>query len=40
MPEVAYSQLAELKIPARDEYIGIAKRVATSLGGQLYAGRA
>ncbi|HZV51685.1 MAG TPA: ATP-binding protein [Candidatus Dormibacteraeota bacterium] len=35
MPEVAYSQLAELKIPARDEYIGIAKRVATSLGGQL-----
>jgi anti-sigma regulatory factor (Ser/Thr protein kinase) len=35
MPEVLYSQLAELKIPARDEYIGVAKRVATSLGGQL-----
>lgn len=35
MPEVAYSQLAELKIPARGEFIGVAKRVATSLGGQL-----
>jgi hypothetical protein len=35
MPEVVYSELAELKIPARDEYIGVAKRVATSLGGQL-----
>jgi hypothetical protein len=35
MPEAVRSQLAELKIPARSEFIGLAKRVATSLGGQL-----
>ncbi len=35
MAEVAYTQLAELKIPAREEFIGLAKRVATSLAGQL-----
>ena len=35
MPEVARAQLAELKVPAQSEFIGLAKRVATSLGGQL-----
>ena len=35
MPEAARPQLAELKIPAQGEFIGLAKRVATSLGGQL-----
>ena len=35
MPEPGITQLAELKIPAQGEYIGIAKRVATSLGGML-----
>lgn len=29
------SQLAELKIPAQSEFVGLAKRVATSLGSQL-----
>ena len=29
------SQLAELRIPANGEFVGLAKRVATSLGGQL-----
>lgn len=35
MPEAARTQLAELKIPAQGEFIGLAKRVATSLGGYL-----
>jgi anti-sigma regulatory factor (Ser/Thr protein kinase) len=35
MPEPQRAQLAELKIPAQTEFIGLAKRVATSLGGQL-----
>ena len=35
MPEATRAQLAELKIPAQGEFIGLAKRVATSLGGQL-----
>src|SRR5215510_14185792 len=35
MPEPTRAQLAELKIPAQGEFIGLAKRVATSLGGQL-----
>jgi hypothetical protein len=35
MPEATGAQLAELKIPAQGDYIGIAKRVATSLGGML-----
>jgi serine/threonine-protein kinase RsbW len=35
MPDPARSQLAELKIPAQSEFVGLAKRVATSLGGQL-----
>ncbi len=35
MPEIVPAQLAELKIPARGEFIGLAKRVATSLGGLL-----
>lgn len=29
------TQLAELKIPAQSEFVGLAKRVATSLGSQL-----
>lgn len=33
MPDPAQSGLTELKIPARTEFIGLAKRVATSLGG-------
>lgn len=35
MPDAARVQLAELKVPAQSEFIGLAKRVATSLGGQL-----
>jgi len=35
MPEPAASGLTELKIPAQTEFIGLAKRVATSLGGLL-----
>jgi serine/threonine-protein kinase RsbW len=35
MPEGAPSGLTELKIPAQTEFIGLAKRVATSLGGLL-----
>jgi serine/threonine-protein kinase RsbW len=35
MPEPAESGLTELKIPAQTEFIGLAKRVATSLGGLL-----
>jgi anti-sigma regulatory factor (Ser/Thr protein kinase) len=35
MPEPATSGLTELKIPAQTEFIGLAKRVATSLGGLL-----
>lgn len=35
MPEPALAQLAELKIPAQGEFIGLAKRVAASLGSQL-----
>jgi hypothetical protein len=33
MPEAPRAQLAELKIHAQDDFIGLAKRVATSLGG-------
>jgi len=32
MPEAPRAQLAELKIPAQGDFIGLAKRVATSLG--------
>lgn len=35
MRELTTAQLAELKIPAREEFIGLAKRAATSLGGML-----
>ena len=35
MPDAATPQLAELKVPAGDEFIGLAKRVAASLGGML-----
>ena len=35
MPEVRPGTPVELKVPARDEFIGLAKRDATSLGGQL-----
>lgn len=35
MPEVLPGMPVELKIPAREDFIGIAKRVANSLGGQL-----
>jgi anti-sigma regulatory factor (Ser/Thr protein kinase) len=35
MPDPALAQLAELKIPAQGEFVGVAKRVATSLGGLL-----
>ena len=35
MPDRPRTQLAELKIPAQDDFIGLAKRVATSLGSQL-----
>lgn len=35
MPDAPPVQLAELKIPAGQEFIGVAKRVATSLGGKL-----
>jgi len=33
MPDGTASGLTELKIPAQTEFIGLAKRVATSLGG-------
>ena len=35
MPEAASSGMTELKIPAQVEFIGLAKRVATSLGSLL-----
>jgi hypothetical protein len=35
MPETRAVQLSELKIPASQEFIGVAKRVATSLGSKL-----
>jgi serine/threonine-protein kinase RsbW len=35
MPELASSGITELKIPAQTEFIGLAKRVASSLGGLL-----
>jgi hypothetical protein len=35
MPDAPRTQLAELKIPAQGAFIGLAKRVATSLGSQL-----
>jgi hypothetical protein len=35
MPEAPRAQLAELKIPAEGDSIGLARRVATSLGGRL-----
>src|SRR5437868_4161858 len=35
MPEAPRAQLAELKIPAHGDFIGLARRVATSLGGRL-----
>ena len=35
MPEAPRAQLAELKIPAQGDFIGLARRVATSLGGRL-----
>jgi anti-sigma regulatory factor (Ser/Thr protein kinase) len=35
MPEPTQTVLAELKIPAGDEFISLAKRVATSLGVKL-----
>jgi hypothetical protein len=35
MPDATASGLTELKIPAQTEFIGLAKRVATSLGGLL-----
>jgi anti-sigma regulatory factor (Ser/Thr protein kinase) len=35
MPDAPAAQLAEMKIPAREEFIGLAKRVAASLGGML-----
>jgi serine/threonine-protein kinase RsbW len=35
MPEAPRAQLAELKIPAQEDSIGLARRVATSLGGRL-----
>ncbi|HEY4028386.1 MAG TPA: hypothetical protein VGO86_18310 [Candidatus Dormibacteraeota bacterium] len=35
MPDAEASGLTELKIPAKTEFIGLAKRVATSLGGLL-----
>src|SRR5207248_3921958 len=35
MPERRQAVLAELKVPAGDEFISLAKRVATSLGVQL-----
>jgi anti-sigma regulatory factor (Ser/Thr protein kinase) len=34
-PDVSTAELAELKVPAREEFIGLAKRVAASLGGML-----
>jgi hypothetical protein len=34
-PETASEQLAELKVPARQEFIGLAKRVGASLGGMV-----
>jgi anti-sigma regulatory factor (Ser/Thr protein kinase) len=34
-PEVPSEQLAELKVPARQEFIGLAKRVGASLGGMV-----
>jgi hypothetical protein len=33
--EVPSEQLAELKVPARQEFIGLAKRVGASLGGMV-----
>ncbi|HKF75204.1 MAG TPA: hypothetical protein VKF59_03610 [Candidatus Dormibacteraeota bacterium] len=38
MPESSVTQLAELKIPAQGEFIGLAKRVAASLGSHLGMG--
>ena len=35
MAESKATVLAELRVPASDEFISVAKRVATSLGGQL-----
>lgn len=35
MAEILPGTPVELKVPAREEFIGVAKRVATSLGGQL-----
>lgn len=35
MPEMPPGTPAELKVPARAEFIGVAKRIATSLGGQI-----
>ena len=35
MPEAGPGQLAELKVPARSEFIGLSKRVAASLGSML-----
>lgn len=34
-PETSAEQLAELKLPARQEFIGLAKRVGASLGGMV-----
>ena len=34
-PETPAEQLAELKLPARQEFIGLAKRVGASLGGMV-----
>jgi hypothetical protein len=34
-PETPSEQLAELKVPARQEFIGLAKRVGASLGGMV-----
>jgi hypothetical protein len=34
-PEAPAEQLAELKLPARQEFIGLAKRVGASLGGMV-----
>jgi hypothetical protein len=34
-PEGSTEQLAELKLPARQEFIGLAKRVGASLGGMV-----
>jgi hypothetical protein len=34
-PDIPSEQLAELKVPARQEFIGLAKRVGASLGGMV-----